>query len=100
MTTTHKIPLSDVPHAIRNGFAFQAHGAMRADTRVDGRGRLPDEYCDSLYNAESEPGFYVVYSYDTPIAWAANGEWTVPPVKYSPTTTKHQNIAKKGMTLW
>ena len=34
---------------------------------------------------------YVVFSYDTPIAWhLANGDWVRPNRKYSVTTSKHQ----------
>jgi hypothetical protein len=40
---------------------------------------------------------YVVYSYQTPIAWArVGGHLYVPDVRYSPTTTKHQNICRKA----
>ncbi|HEY6020997.1 MAG TPA: hypothetical protein VIY48_14165 [Candidatus Paceibacterota bacterium] len=45
---------------------------------------------------------YVVYSYKTPIAWYPlphpnqgldnECKWTMPPVKYSVTTTQHQNV--------
>ena len=39
---------------------------------------------------------YCVWSYDTPIAWHSEltGGWTVPDVKYSLTTTKHQTIVR------
>jgi len=41
---------------------------------------------------------YIVLSYDTPIAWWYRGEgWTVPDVKYSPTTSKHQNIVRRAI---
>jgi hypothetical protein len=33
---------------------------------------------------------YVIYSYATPIAWHANGEWTKSSSRYSVTTSKHQ----------
>lgn len=33
---------------------------------------------------------YVIYSYATPIAWHANGEWTKSSSRYSPTTSQHQ----------
>ena len=54
-------------------------------------GRLPKEYSDVLQD-ESFKGTleYVVYSYATPIGWYANGEWTIPDVKYSNTTSRHQ----------
>jgi len=42
---------------------------------------------------------YVVYSYATPIAWY-NGEiWTIPADKYSVTTSRHQSIARRGISI-
>jgi hypothetical protein len=36
---------------------------------------------------------YVIYSYATPIAWhRSDGNWVVPDVKYSNTTTRHQSF--------
>jgi len=37
---------------------------------------------------------YVVYSYDTPIAWFDAGEWTVPDVVYSRSTSRHQHTVR------
>lgn len=44
---------------------------------------------------------YVVFSYDTPIAWNYDVDgvteeftWVVPDVKYSVTTTNHQNVVR------
>ena len=37
---------------------------------------------------------YVVYSFGTPIGWVENGMGYVPAVKYSPTTSQHQTIAR------
>lgn len=34
---------------------------------------------------------YIVYSYLTPIAWKANGNWYMNEDKYSVTTSKHQS---------
>jgi len=38
-------------------------------------------------------GLHVCYSYETPIGWRS-GEWVIPPVKYSVTTTHHQGRLK------
>lgn len=54
--------------------------------------RLPAEYRDSVRFAD-----YVVWSYETPIAWhltglsakVAGGEWVVPVDTYTPTTSHH-----------
>ena len=49
-------------------------------------GRLPDEW-RRVYQ-EDNPD-YVVWSYATPIVWHGRHGWRVPPVRYSPTTTRH-----------
>lgn len=81
---------------------FDTHGALYGIKGIGGHGRLPVEYHDSYKNAD-----YVVYSYNTPIAWhvpnrnegweLGNGEpapaepgWVTPDEKYSVTTSKHQ----------
>ena len=53
-------------------------------------GNLPVEHHQRFETACAATDFYVVYSYATPIAWWANGEWFVPPVRYSQTTSRHQ----------
>jgi len=40
---------------------------------------------------------YVVYSYGTPIAWHHVGGWSVPSVRYSVTTSKHQGIVRRAV---
>lgn len=78
--------------------AFKTHGALRAEgPQMPGywtEGELPREFYASLARAD-----YVVYSYRTPIAWHLRGDyaaeaghtWVVPAVKYTVTTTAHQN---------
>ena len=53
-------------------------------------GMLPSEFIDILEDAE-----YIVYSYETPIFWFANGSWHYPKVKYSNSTSRHQSICQK-----
>jgi hypothetical protein len=53
---------------------------------------LPADYLDELKGVE-----YIVYSYGTPIAWFKNGEWTIPALKYSVTTSKHQNYVRRAV---
>ena len=55
-------------------------------------GMLPADYLDELKGVE-----YIVYSYGTPIAWFKNGEWTIPALKYSVTTSKHQNYVRRAV---
>lgn len=49
----------------------------------------------ALWRADRPVMDYVVYSYDTPIAWHVRGdgfsEWVIPNASYSQTTTQHQN---------
>lgn len=102
---------------IRNREAFNTYGAMMAvaNVRYTHYGQLPDEYTDSVRRAT-----YVVYSYQTPIAWyvpcTCNGMsfianrwvftreckckftgWTVPLVKYSATTSVHQGKVRASL---
>lgn len=60
-------------------------------------GYLPREHSDALAERVLAGAVgYVVYSYGTPIAWRddAREEWIIPDVKYSSTTSRHQNIVK------
>lgn len=67
---------------------------------MDGRdvpnGCLPMTTYERLIHKYRGLSVYVVFSYDTPIAWAHetdNGPtWTVPPFHYSTTTANHQNV--------
>lgn len=59
-------------------------------------GDLPAEWREKLDSA-SRP-LYVVFSYATPIAWVdADGAVTIPPVRYSLTTTGHQNLTARAL---
>lgn len=61
------------------------------------RGYMPAEAYEALRQA-FVPGTYVVFSYDTPIAWAVPGAGllTVPDVRYSNTTSRHQSACVHG----
>jgi hypothetical protein len=42
-----------------------------------------------------ENASYVIFSYDTPIAWRdVEGRWFIPSVTYSRTTSKHQGMCR------
>ena len=76
--------------SLANLTPFRCYGALRGEVIQAGRwvfsGRLSPIYRESVKLAD-----YVVYSYDTPIAWhRADGFWHMPDVKYSVTTSKHQ----------
>ena len=79
--------------AVRETFR-NAGDTMRASWNGWGRGRLP-RWATVPDNA------YVVYSYATPIGWfdLATGRWTVPAVKYSVTTSRHQHLLRAGIAL-
>lgn len=65
--------------------------------------RLPQEWVDrfraDLIGDGIHPTMdYIVYSYQTPIAWHTPGTgWTVPDVTYSPTTSGHQRIIRTAV---
>jgi hypothetical protein len=67
---------------------FKTGGALSGGAPAGYVGRLPGEYRSAATAATVD---YVVLSYGTPIAWhdTVTG-WTVPEVKYSVTTSKHQ----------
>lgn len=68
-------------------------------------GKLPPELRRSLRGTghvlEDMMPVYVVYSYDTPIAWRRpGGPWRRPEVRYSVTTSHHQSLAAQGARGW
>jgi hypothetical protein len=75
--------------AIANREPFTTSGALRGESRNPGYyvypGQLPRELAAGLESAD-----YVVFSYSTPIAWHGPDGWTVPAVRYSITTSRHQ----------
>jgi hypothetical protein len=74
--------------ALKNRQAFTTpNGTLHAEPgRASHTGQLPAEYVPSARQAD-----YVVYSYQTPIAWhTPYAGWLYPAERYSVTTTKHQ----------
>jgi hypothetical protein len=62
-------------------------------------GQLPDSFRIKL---EDQKPFYIVYSYGTPIAWAYMNDrgviaWEIPALRYSVTTSKHQNLVRRAV---
>ena len=76
---------------------FDTYGAMSAVPFPPAeKGRLPSLWA-RLYDADSRGGgiVFAVRSYATPIAWVrVDGRTVIPPVTYSPTTTRHQNLCR------
>ena len=57
-------------------------------------GLLPVEW-RRVYQADQPD--YVVWSYDTPIAWHGLNGWTVPPVRYSQMTGRHLSHVTRNL---
>lgn len=88
---------SKSPAYIANRIAFKANNLAGylwplCSDFTPALGMLPSDYLDDLRGAE-----YVVYSYGTPIAWYKQGDWTIPALKYSVTTSKHQNYVRRAV---
>jgi hypothetical protein len=97
-----KTTIREAGRCIAKREAFNA-GAMRADfynmtDRMPWWGHLDTDNTYRLrHDLQTYGTLYVVYSYQTPIAWAPAGVGLhVPDARYSPTTTKHQNICRKA----
>lgn len=64
----------------------------------DSWGELPNQWIDLIKQSIHAAGpllVYIVYSYETPIAYAiGTGDLFMPDVAYSVTTSKHQGVAR------
>jgi hypothetical protein len=70
--------------------------ALTVRTDFTGWGDVPEKYQAPANTMTSIVSWY--YSYATPIAWRyPNGDWYMPPVRYSQTTSGHQK--KVAQTL-
>lgn len=98
-SSQHGNGLTNTKNAIRAFKPFKSSGALSANTVTDTygpTGELARTDAWEQYNAEQPT--YVVYSYRTPIAWYSEKHgWTVPEVKYSQTTTRHQSVVRAAL---
>lgn len=94
MTTINKANLRTVHAFVERRVPFDCNGTLTGKKTDAGTGQLPDGWRQTFRNAVNAADFFAVYSYATPIAWFANGEWTTPEVKYSPTTSRHMSALK------
>ena len=84
--------------AIAKGQDFQTHGALSGIANPSGwigTGEMPPEHRERL-NRDLATGnvTYVIYSYQTPIAWKMrDGSVRRPRHRYSVTTSQHQGKA-------
>lgn len=62
-------------------------------------GQLPQMHAEVLLaDAASGRVDFIVYSYQTPIAWHSKDTgWEVPDHRYSVTTTRHQNVVRRAV---
>lgn len=78
-------------------------GSFRGGDIFSGKGRLSEDWWTELRDQITD---YVIYSYNTPIAWhvckTAEGRtvdfWVQPGEHYSTTTTGHQNLVKVALS--
>ena len=96
VTAAKRVVLRDVSSRVSNRQEFQANKSLSGGRHIHA-GRLPEPFRAEFWAAIKAPDFYVVHSYQTPIAWFANGAWMFPPVKYSVTTTRHQSYVARGI---
>lgn len=89
--------LAEAQEKIKNKEPFRLKGWTRGVPTLSAGpwvthqyGELPEEY-----QAEVAHASYVVWSYETPIAWIMENDWKVlPDIGYSPTTSQHQYTVK------
>jgi len=80
--------------------AFVSHGAIHARGHTGPGdhlifGRMPEAARATIQPLKDID--YVVHSYGTPIGvHSAEHGWVIPDVKYSSTTSKHQNYTRRG----
>ena len=73
--------------------AFRTHGALKGGRHIGTFGSLPAAWHDSAASA-----CYLVFSYETPIAWyVPDTGWVMPEVRYSQTTSVHQGRVRHAI---
>lgn len=92
-------------HPLHDRREFDTYGSLRGRARPesDSSGRLSEKSTAAaqLWRADHHKIDYVVYSYNTPIAWHVTGrdysEWIYPDVRYSSTTTAQQTKIRTAL---
>lgn len=83
--------------AIRLGMVKRVnfkHASVRGEWFNDARNVYPRGRLSEEYLREPSGPIFVIFSYNTPIAWMYDGEWQIPNVTYSATTTNHQGLVR------
>lgn len=90
-----------VANAIRNHEDFKTSGSFWGTTSITAHfGRMPQEWTKKFHEALALAQVtYVVNSHSTPIAWVADGQWVIPDVKYSGTTSTQQNVIRRNVEV-
>ncbi len=85
----------------RQPFAVTNFLATTEPTQWDTMGQLPSSYRHGLEQHLTDCRItYVVYSYQTPIAWVVDGrDVVIPDVVYSLTTGRHQNLVRASLAI-
>jgi hypothetical protein len=92
----------DAIHYIATRQEFKAsalegwQGTASKESALSGRGRL-DSLETLKLQSVADTIDYVVFSYDTPIAWHSEQGWYVVEQKFSVTTSKHQNYVRRAI---
>jgi hypothetical protein len=86
--------------AARQPFAVTNFTATTQPVEGDPMGQLPSSFRTVLEQHLIDCRItYLVYSYETPIAWVVDGhEVVIPDVQYSLTTGKHQKVVRDCLT--
>lgn len=83
--------------------SFNTNGALKGVAKPSwfDHGKISvRDFCTLQSDKQAYGIDYVIYSYDTPIAWLFNkngGSWAMPDAKYSVTTSKHQTTIRAAI---
>jgi hypothetical protein len=85
-----------IAKAISENKPFNTHGSLRGAPQAEATyaGWLAHKYLASYRDAD-----YVIWSYQTPIAWRTQGQWIQPADKYSVTTSKQQGTVRRALRM-
>jgi hypothetical protein len=96
-----KLSYAKIKKALADREEFEGNSMWATYEHSDGAwwGMLPEHdkmflSADMERAKETMESFYIVYSYETPIAWAYGDTVRVPEVKYSVTTSKQQTLVR------
>lgn len=80
-----------------NGGSFEGKRLGESGAAHLHMGRLRGTFAAYL-QGRGEKVAYLVTSYGTPIAWYdVEAGWTIPPNKYSTTTSRHQGVVRRAV---